>query len=99
MAKRKKEMEREIVIGDYVKITLGGCSINGKTGEVVNIEKYGFKNIYNVSIDGKEHRVNARFCQFVEKSEPEEKGEPEEVEKPEEVKEPIKDNGENDNEH
>ena len=42
MARRKKEMEkeREIVNGDYVKITLGGCSINGKTGEIVGVEDY-----------------------------------------------------------
>lgn len=93
MARRKKEMEREIINGDYVKITLAGCSINGKTGEIIGVENYGFKTIYNVLIDGKEHRVNARFCQLVEKSEPEEKGEPEEVE------ELIEDNGENDNEH
>ena len=95
MARRKKEMEkeREIINGDYVKITLGGCSINGKTGEIVGVENYRFKTIYNVLIDGKEHRVNACFCQLIEKSEPEEKR------KPEEVEEPIEDNGENDNEH
>lgn len=82
MARRKKEMEREIINGDYVKITLGGCSINGKTGEVIDVEKYGYKTIYNVLIDGKEHRVNARFCQLVEKTEPEEKEEPEEKGEP-----------------
>lgn len=97
MARRKKEMkvekEKEIVIGDYVKITLGGCSINGKTGEIVEIENYGYKTIYNVLIDGKKHRVNARFCELVEKTEPEEK------EYLEEVEELIEDNGEIDNEH
>lgn len=60
MARKKKEETKEVF--KKVMITLKGCSLYGKTGDVKAITEYGFKKIYTVLIDGKEHKINARFC-------------------------------------
>lgn len=56
---KKKEANR-------VLITLKGCLLHGRCGEVVKQERFRFATINVVEVDGGLYRVNERFCRPVE---------------------------------